>query len=141
MVALTVFKVASVLGFLSSFASAAPHKNVCSDFHITSPTSYFYSTAGQCYQVSYDFGGYPPSKRSDISVDLYEYGSNKFINHLVDEKADGISTSWFNMDLGKYHKSGDYYYIVKYGDCKPIKTSRFHVAWNKNSPPSNCKSY
>lgn len=141
MVALTVFKVASVLGFLSTFVNAAPsQKFACSDFRITSPTTYFNSTDGQCYQVSYDFGANPPSKRADITVDLYEYGTNKFINNLVKEQANGISTSWFNMDLGNYHKTGDYYYSVKYGDCKPIKTTRFHVNWNKNSPPAQCNN-
>lgn len=144
MVALIVFKIASVLGFLSTFASAAPHhkKDVCHDFHVTSPDSYFSATAGQCYQVSYDFWGNEPGKRSKISVDLYEYGSDKFIHNLVyKEEAKGIATPWFNLDLGKYHKSGDYYYVVKYGGCKPIKTPHFYIDWNKNSPPSDCDDY
>ncbi|KAL9558208.1 hypothetical protein MBANPS3_001028 [Mucor bainieri] len=139
MVSFTLFKSASILAFVATMVSAAPtSKDKCSSFRVTAPNTYFKTTAGQCYQVSYDFGGNTPSDRSWISVDLYEYKTDKFINNLINKaKASGISTPWFNVDLGKYHKSGDYYYLVTYGDsCKPIKTPYFHVEYNKNSPPS-----
>lgn len=142
MVSFTFFKAASLLAFVSTMVSAAPaSKDKCYGFHVTAPHSYFKTTAGQCYQVSYDFGGKPPSDRSWVSVDLYEYKTDKFINNLVNKiKADGISTPWFNIDLGKHHKSGDYYYLVTYGNyCKPIKTPYFYVDYNKNSPPSVCR--
>lgn len=142
MVSFTLFKSASLLAFAAAMASAAPtsSKDKCNGFRVTAPNTYFKTTAGQCYQVSYDFGSEPPSNRSWVSVDLYEYKTDKFINSLVKKvKADGISTPWFNVDLGKYHKSGDYYFLVTYGDsCKAIKTPYFYVDYNKNSPPSVC---
>lgn len=142
MVSFTFFKSASLLAFAAAMVSAAPtsSKDKCNGFRVTAPNTYFKTTAGQCYQVSYDFGGEPPSNRSWVSVDLYEYKTDKFINSMVKKvKADGISTPWFNVDLGKYHKSGDYYFLVTYGDsCKPTKTPYFYVDYNKNSPPSVC---
>lgn len=127
------------MALMSTLVSAAPAKDVCTDFRITSPNTYFETTAGQCYQVSYDFGGSTPSKSSTISVDLYEYKTNKFIsNQIKNTPAKGISTPWFNVDLGSYKKTGDYYFLTTYANCKPVKSTYFHVIYNKNSPPSQC---
>jgi hypothetical protein len=138
MVALTFFKSATLLALVSSLVSAAPTTDGCKDFRITSPHSYFTTTAGQCYQLSYDFGGASPS--GWITVDLYEYGTNKFIQNMVTKApASGISTPWFNVGLGKYKKTGDYYFQVTYGPkCKPIKSTQFHVIYNSNSGPATC---
>lgn len=137
MVSFTLFKSVSLLAFVSSLVSAAP-SNGCSGFHVTAPHSFFTTTAGQCYQVSYDFGGTKPTHPSDITVDLYEYKTNKFVRNVVDGiAADGIATPWFNVDVNK--KTGDYYYLVTYGNkCKPIKTPYFHVVYTKHSPPAVC---
>jgi hypothetical protein len=141
MVSFTIFKSASLLALVSTLVSAAPAaKDGCAGFHVTSPHSYFSTTAGQCYQVSYDFGATAPSKPSWVSVDLYEYKTDKFISSLVKKvTASGIATPWFNVDLGSYKKTGDYYFLVTYGtNCKPIKTPYFQVTYNKNSPPAVC---
>lgn len=143
MVSFTALKSASLLALFSTLVSAAPaKKNQCYGFHVTSPYKYFSTTAGQCYQVSYDFkDGVAPSHPSWVSVDLYEYKTDKFINSMVKKvPAKGITTPWFNVDLGSHKKTGDYYFLVTYGGsgCKPIKTSNFQVTYNKNSPPSTC---
>jgi hypothetical protein len=138
MVSFTLFKSVSILALVSSLVSAAPAKSGCSGFHVTSPHSYFTTTAGQCYQVSYDFGGTKPAHPSKVTVDIYEHKTNKFVHNVVDGvTADGIATPWFNVNVGK--KTGDYYFLVTYGDnCKAIKSPYFHVAYNKNSPPAVC---
>lgn len=140
MVSFTLFKAVSLLTLFSCLVSAAPAKDGCEGFHVTSPNSYFTTTAGQCYEVSYDFGASAPAKPSTVTVDLYEYKTNKFINTMIKSvTADGIVTPWFNVDLGSYQKTGDYYFLVTYGaTCTPIKTSYFHVLYNKNSPPAIC---
>ncbi|KAI7897265.1 uncharacterized protein EV154DRAFT_2735 [Mucor mucedo] len=138
MVSFTLFKSVSLMAFAASLVSAAPANNKCSGFHVTAPHSYFTTTAGQCYQVSFDFGGTKPAHPASVSVDLYESKTNKFVRNVADEvSGDSIATPWFNVDVGK--KTGDYYFLVTYGDsCKPIKTPAFHVVYNKNSPPSVC---
>ncbi|KAG2214365.1 uncharacterized protein EV154DRAFT_2440 [Mucor mucedo] len=141
MVSFILLQAALLFTLLVSFASAAPAvKDGCEGFHVTSPTTYFTTTAGQCQEVSYDFGASAPAKPSTIKIDLYEYKTDKFINTLVKNvAATGIVSPWFNIDLGSYQKTGDYYFLVTYGaSCKPIKTSYFHVLYNKNSPPAVC---
>lgn len=138
MVSFTLFKSVSLLAFVSSLVSAAPASKGCSGFHVTSPHSYFTTTAGQCYQVSYDFGGTKPAHPATVSVDLYEYKTDKFVRNVADGvSGSNIATPWFNVNVGK--KTGDYYFLVTYGShCKPIKTPNFHVVYNKNSPPAVC---
>ncbi|KAI9358198.1 hypothetical protein BD770DRAFT_388063 [Pilaira anomala] len=140
MVSFNLFKAISFLAFISSFVSAAPANNGCDGFRVTSPTSYFTTTAGQCQEVSYDLGPNPPSTPAPISVDIYEYGTNKLINKLVNRAptTNGVSTPWFNVDLGSTKKTGNYYFLVTYNNCKPIKTSYFNVIYNKNSGPATC---
>lgn len=134
------FKSISLLAFIASVVSAAPAKDGCDGFRVTSPHSYFTTTAGQCYQVSYDFGAAPPTHPASISVDIYDYKTDKLINKLVNKvNASGIATPWFNVNLGSTKVTADYYFLVTYGDkCKPIKTSYFNVIYNKNSPPAIC---
>lgn len=138
MIALNLFKSAILLAFVASLVSAAPTTDGCKDFRITSPHSYFTTTAGQCYQVSYDFGSSPPS--GWITVDLYEYGTDKFIKNMVTKaSAERNSTPWFNVDLGKYKETSDYYFQVTYGlSCEPVKSTQFHVIYNSNSGPAIC---
>ena len=132
------------MAIMATLASAAPAKDACNGFRVTSPYKYFTTTAGQCYQVSYDFGANPlPSKPSTVQVDLYEYKTDKFIDNLLKKTpATGIATPYFNVNLGSYKKTGDYYFRVTYGasGCKPINTTQFNVIYNKNSPPVECPS-
>lgn len=141
MVSFNLFNTVSLLAAFSCLASAAPATtDGCEGFHVTSPHSYFTTTAGQCYEVSYDFGASAPAKPAKVSVALYEYKTDKFINTLVKNvTATGIVTPWFNVDLGDYQKTGEYYFLVTYGTtCPPIKTPYFQVLFNKNSPPAVC---
>ncbi|KAG2234921.1 hypothetical protein BDF21DRAFT_414636 [Thamnidium elegans] len=140
MVSFTLFKSVSLLTLISSLVSAAPTKDVCDGFRVTSPHSFFTTTAGQCYQVSYDFGASSPAHPATVTVDIYEYKTDKFISNVVKKvTANGIATPWFNVDLGSTKKTGDYYFLITYGDkCKPIKSTYFNVIYNKNSPPAVC---
>jgi hypothetical protein len=129
------------MALMAALASAAPaNDDICTDFRVTSPHTYFKTTAGQCYQVSYDFGGSTPGKTSSITVDLYEYKTNKLIaNQIKNAPASGIATPWFNVDLGNYKKTGDYYFLITFDkNCKPVKSTYFNVIYNKNSPPAQC---
>lgn len=141
MVSFTLFKSATIMALMTALASAAPaKKDSCNGFHVTSPNVYFTTTAGQCYQVSYDFkDGVKPTNPASITVDIYDAQTNKLVDTLIkNTPANSIATPWFNVNLGSQKKTGDYYFLVKYGSCTPIKTTKFHVIYNKNSPPSQC---
>ncbi|KAI8087704.1 uncharacterized protein B0P05DRAFT_531976 [Gilbertella persicaria] len=137
MVAFTLFKSASLLALVSSLVSAAP-LDTCDYFRVTSPNTYFTTTAGECQQVSYDYSG--PAPAPLVSIDLYEYSTDKFISSLVQNvTGTGPASPWFNINLNGYNTTADYYFLVSYGPgCDAIKTQNFHVLYNPNSPPAVC---
>ncbi|KAI9358197.1 hypothetical protein BD770DRAFT_388062 [Pilaira anomala] len=139
MVFLNIFKTVSFLAFVSSLVSAQTVDN-CDAFRVTSPIVFFTTTAGQCYEVSYDLGPNPPETPAPISVDIYEYGTGNFVSNVVNEAptTNGITTPWFNVDLGETNRSGTYYFLVTYDECPPIATSPFNVIYNPNSGTATC---
>ncbi|KAI8368821.1 hypothetical protein EDC96DRAFT_504496 [Choanephora cucurbitarum] len=136
MVALTFSKLAALSAF-ASLVSAAPFSN-CNYFRVTSPTTYFTTTAGECQQVSFDYSG--PEPAPIVSIDLHESGTDKFVNTLIQNvTAVGPATPFFNINLNGYNVTGDYYFLVNYGPgCDAIKTQNFHLLYNPNSPPAVC---
>jgi hypothetical protein len=134
------YTLATILLIGAYFVSAAPANN-CDKYRITSPVVPFSATDGQCYLVSYDLSQVKGSHT--ISVDLYDSSTKKKVSTLIDnESTDGrISTSWFNMDVGKSHKSGKYYYHITFDNgknCPSVKSPVIDVTYNKNSPPATC---
>ncbi|CAO3618347.1 unnamed protein product [Mucor hiemalis] len=141
MVSFTLFKSATIMALMAALVSAAPaKKDTCNGFRVTSPNVPFTTTAGQCYQVSYDFtDGIIPSNPGAITVEIYDSKTDKLVDTLIkNTPVKSNATPWFNVNLGNQKKSGDYYFLVKYGTCASIKTTKFTVLYNKNSPPAKC---
>lgn len=135
---------------LLSYYSASAQQDICTGLRITSPTEESLKwTAGQCYQVSYDFASVAPffdgagGGKAKISVDVYSAETNVKASSVVEKEFVSAfgATKAFNMEAPV---TGAYYYLITlfHGiddeQCEPKRSVTFEVNVNPNSPPAQC---
>ncbi|KAF1802506.1 hypothetical protein V8B55DRAFT_1433082 [Mucor lusitanicus] len=136
---------------LLSYNAATAQQDICTGFRITSPTEQGLQwTAGQCYQVSYDFANVAPfldiggaDGKAKISVDVYNAETNVKAANVVEKEPLNTfgATKTFNMEAPV---TGAYYYLITlfHGandeQCEPKRSVTFEVNVNPHSPPAQC---
>lgn len=146
----TYLLVATLLLLLySASAQQQQQQDICTGFRITSPTEDNLKwTAGQCYQVSYDFASVAPfldvgDGKAKISVDVYNAETNVKASNVVEKETLNTfgATKAFNMEAPV---TGAYYYLITlfHGtddvQCEPKRSVTFEVNVNPHSPPAQC---